>query len=297
MSRKIKKICKYCENEFWVFPSETHRNFCSRAHYWEYRKLPIEAKACGKCEEVKPISEFSKSNTGRPGRDGYRAECKSCQSKYRRKWYQDNREDQIEYAKSYIANRPGIYKEKYAKNRDKIIERKRRYDNENRQLIRQRSRERYWKDPQRARDKIKKWAKNNNEKIKIQRRKYREQNRDKVRVGIRRFYRNNPGKTHEYQNRRRAAKLNNGGSYTTQEWEFLCEFYGHICLRCGTHANDTPEGKLSPDHVIPLSRGGSNDISNIQPLCYTCNLQKHTSATDYRPNQFQPRFKQLSFDL
>lgn len=29
------------------------------------------------------------------------------------------------------------------------------------------------------------------------------------------------------------------------------------------------------DHVVALSRGGSNDISNIQLLCKPCNLKKH----------------------
>ena len=28
------------------------------------------------------------------------------------------------------------------------------------------------------------------------------------------------------------------------------------------------------DHVVPRNRGGSNDLSNLQALCYTCNAQK-----------------------
>lgn len=40
--------------------------------------------------------------------------------------------------------------------------------------------------------------------------------------------------------------------------------------------------RLTPDHVVPLGKGGSNDISNIQPLCLPCNLKKHNRCTDYR---------------
>jgi 5-methylcytosine-specific restriction protein A len=38
---------------------------------------------------------------------------------------------------------------------------------------------------------------------------------------------------------------------------------------------------LEADHVVPLTKGGSNDISNIQPLCGTCNRRKFVNIVDY----------------
>lgn len=77
-------------------------------------------------------------------------------------------------------------------------------------------------------------------------------------------------------NRRRARIRNNGGSFTTSEWTDLCNRFQNKCVCCGASA------KLTVDHVIPLALGGSNNIDNIQPLCFHCNARKHTTIIDYR---------------
>lgn len=76
--------------------------------------------------------------------------------------------------------------------------------------------------------------------------------------------------------RRRMRVKQNGGAHTRAEWLALCEQYGNRCLRCGK------KRPLSKDHVIPVLLGGSNDISNIQPLCRSCNSSKGASIVDYR---------------
>lgn len=43
---------------------------------------------------------------------------------------------------------------------------------------------------------------------------------------------------------------------------------GGACQRCGS-----TEG-LEFDHIVPVSRGGSNTEKNIELLCKTCNRQK-----------------------
>lgn len=43
---------------------------------------------------------------------------------------------------------------------------------------------------------------------------------------------------------------------------------GNACKICGT------TNKLTVDHIIPLSKGGSNDDDNFQILCFSCNRKK-----------------------
>lgn len=76
---------------------------------------------------------------------------------------------------------------------------------------------------------------------------------------------------------RRARRAGAPGSFTGDEFVALCAAHSHRCAYCGS---DAP---LTPDHDVPLSRGGSNDISNIVPACLSCNARKGgATAAEYR---------------
>jgi 5-methylcytosine-specific restriction endonuclease McrA len=70
------------------------------------------------------------------------------------------------------------------------------------------------------------------------------------------------------KHKRRAVLHNSGGSYTHAQWEQKKLEFDYRCAYCHKKT------ELSVDHIIPLSRGGTNDISNIVPACLECNSHK-----------------------
>ena len=76
----------------------------------------------------------------------------------------------------------------------------------------------------------------------------------------------------------RNRRLSADGSHTKAEWETLKAQYNWTCPACGKRE---PEIKLTEDHIIPLSKGGSDNIENIQPLDRSCNSKKRTKTIKY----------------
>lgn len=134
-----------------------------------------------------------------------------------------------------------------------------------------------------------KWQKENKEKVNaVVRKNYAknlEYSRTKRRERVKRWYKNNAEsqrkRTREYaiahpeskrisEQKRRIRKLNNG-EYLILPKE-INKFLSSNCNNCGTSE------LITLDHIIPISRGGSHSVGNLQSLCRSCNSSKNNKT-------------------
>lgn len=270
-------------------------------------------KYCNGCQQVKCRKAFGKSTQSR---DGLRHRCKDCDNTYRRSLYSKQHGDsKLIYRGSNVdqyvsdcsfqhvglfCNCPGKYcngcqQVKCCKAFGK--------DGRSSDGLRYQCKECVNKHDKQNRDgrreDVKKYAREyrykKHEQTKERERRYRETNRDKIREGWKLWAENHPEnvaahrrkdiETHKERRNihamnRRVRKIQAIESYTAEEWRNLCAYYNYTCLCCGRRESEI---KLTVDHIVPLARGGTNSIDNIQPLCRHCNQSKHTRTIDYRP--------------
>lgn len=74
--------------------------------------------------------------------------------------------------------------------------------------------------------------------------------------------------------RRRARLAEAPGSHTSEDLKDILRLQKGKCAHCRKKFGKNL--KPSVDHILALSRGGSNDRKNLQFLCGSCNSRKHT---------------------
>lgn len=126
-------------------------------------------------------------------------------------------------------------------------------------------------DPEGQKLKRKLYAITKPEIIRLQKQKTRERHLEKYKAKQCKYWRDRPEYKKMICARYRARKREASGHHTVKELKSLLEKQKHKCMNCLVQLSKTG---YNADHIIPLAKGGSNNISNIQILCPSCNYRK-----------------------
>lgn len=201
-------------------------------------------KKCSKCGEYKEFSEFHKSKSSK---DGYKSWCKECR-----------KQETLEYR---------------VKNRDKLLENKKKWYRDTKELKRE-------ERNQNEKEKMVKTCSKCNEVKNIEHFRQRANGGYysicKVCENIKNkeYRKNNPETINKlrviHENRRRSIKNNLSNNFTTKQWKECKDYFNNSCAYCGREMKN-----LTQDHFIPVSKGGTYSKENIIPACRSCNCKKH----------------------
>jgi 5-methylcytosine-specific restriction endonuclease McrA len=124
------------------------------------------------------------------------------------------------------------------------------------------------RNPQKAREAMRRWRQRHPDQHSAEGRDYYARHKERLAPYFAAYIRAHRELRQAIGARRRSRELAAEGDYTTEQWVALLQSYRYCCAYCGA------EGRLEPDHRVPLARGGTNFIENILPACHRCNSRK-----------------------
>jgi hypothetical protein len=129
---------------------------------------------------------------------------------------------------------------------------------------------RYEKNAISLREKSREWYKNNKLKAKSRHKKWYSENSDLAKSISKNWRQKNTETVLAYNRNRRSICVSNGGTHTGDDVLNILKSQHGRCAYCRKNC----ENRYHVDHIMPISKGGSNWPRNLQILCVSCNLEK-----------------------
>ena len=209
-------------------------------------------KRCSECTAIKALTEFHRNKASKDGRVN---KCKQCANLTMAIWAREHRN----VKKVYEAQPPrpeGPPRVKKTKDEVKLskIELQKKWSKDNPDKIKAIRQREYQKNKIRYRTANKLWLSNSDNKEKND--KYRQE-----------WLSNNKVKLSSYRANYSALQAQAHGVCNSTQLNARIEYYGNACWVCG-------KSYEAIDHLIPLSRGGTNWPANLAPICKSHNSSK-----------------------
>jgi 5-methylcytosine-specific restriction endonuclease McrA len=117
------------------------------------------------------------------------------------------------------------------------------------------------------------WRDNNREADRESKRRYRAKYPERKSEANRRYWENNRERKRDYRRNRKALTRGGVGKHRLEDIVALSQFQRGRCAYCRIKLTD----KFHVDHIMPLKLGGSNERSNLQLTCGSCNHKKNAA--------------------
>lgn len=189
--------------------------------------------------------------------------CKAFYPSTREYWHRDRmtlkticKKCCAEYGWAYRNRDPEEYLKKQRERQSNRKDKRRAYDVANAERIAQKKRE---------------WRKANPDKVKKHKRDSQRRNSESHSIRNKRYRQRYPEKIREQSRVKWARRKTTEGKYTTEDIERLYEEQHGYCAYCGIRLFE----EFHVDHVVPITRGGTNYYDNLLLACPHCNQSKN----------------------
>lgn len=284
------KICNTCKRELpataqyfyrFIHSKDGFKSSCKECQGGKFIAKETIPKGYRKCHDCKQIlleteENFIKVFSKRDNLYYFKCHCRECGKIRSLKWRDKNKAQYLNYAKEYRAtDKCRESRQRYLENhKEEVRAYKKAYRASHKEQIQLYDKQR--RESQETREHIlgmcRRWRANNVERVADYNKSYAANNLD--------YYR-------QATQKRAALAKSVESTLTLQEWENAKTYFDNSCAYCGKQLQ-----RLTQDHFIPLSKGGTYTIRNIIPACKSCNCAKH----DNNFNEWYKSYKFYSAD-